>query len=307
MATMANLASRILALIRRRLPGQWEQGYGVRLVLMETFCEIPRPKAPSTRPQAGSALANPGDADETTASTRLFSQREKASGIAQSKRTRTASSTDRQAPEGFRSASPWWVLPPTDWKLKAPTLRIWRLDKDASPPAVYPSRRTLPRAEQRSLPARGLRLYRTRVEPAGSRHKDASSCLASFQGFAWRNQPSFNSRVNCAPPFVSQWDPAPVLSASDDGRVPHPESRLFPTLRQVGCFARSTKEQRQPERKRRRPRQPRTHPAPRRQAPGRGSPTEDSLPRHRRSGPVSIRLSRNRSDASDRTSPAGFP
>lgn len=37
-----NLASRILALIGRRLPGDWQARYGYRPVLMETFVEKPR-------------------------------------------------------------------------------------------------------------------------------------------------------------------------------------------------------------------------------------------------------------------------
>ncbi|MGH8291673.1 MAG: Druantia anti-phage system protein DruA [Steroidobacteraceae bacterium] len=37
-----NLASRVLALVRRRLPDDWQHHYGYRPVLMETFVEKPR-------------------------------------------------------------------------------------------------------------------------------------------------------------------------------------------------------------------------------------------------------------------------
>ncbi len=60
---------------------------------------------------------------------------------------------------------------PAITKTKASTLRISRLHSVALPPAVYASRRALPRAMQHSLPAGGLRLCRAGVEPAGSRCK----------------------------------------------------------------------------------------------------------------------------------------
>lgn len=60
---------------------------------------------------------------------------------------------------------------PTLTTMKASSLRISRLISGALPPAVYASRRALPRAMQHSLPADGLRLCRTGVEPAGSQCK----------------------------------------------------------------------------------------------------------------------------------------
>ena len=55
---------------------------------------------------------------------------------------------------------------PTLTTMKASSLRISRLISGALPPAVYASRRALPRAMQHSLPADGLRLCRAGVEPA---------------------------------------------------------------------------------------------------------------------------------------------
>ena len=60
---------------------------------------------------------------------------------------------------------------PANYRTKASTLPISRLNSVASPSAVYASRRALPHAMQHSLPAGGLRLCRTGVEPAGSRCK----------------------------------------------------------------------------------------------------------------------------------------
>ena len=64
MATMADLASRILALMRRKLPGQWEQGYGVRLLLMETFCEIPRPQGTDDKAASWLRVGEPRGRDD---------------------------------------------------------------------------------------------------------------------------------------------------------------------------------------------------------------------------------------------------
>ena len=56
---------------------------------------------------------------------------------------------------------------PTQITMKASLIAISRL-RDASSPAVYASRRALPRAMQDSLSAGGLRLCRAGAEPAGS-------------------------------------------------------------------------------------------------------------------------------------------
>ena len=80
-------------------------------------------------------------------------------------RSQTPAGPSRLARGGASGAAP------AVCKTRAPTLTISRLDSVASPPAVYASRRALPRAMQHSLPAGGLRLCRAGVEPAGSRCK----------------------------------------------------------------------------------------------------------------------------------------
>ncbi len=61
---------------------------------------------------------------------------------------------------------------PTRLTMKASSVYPFRgFFSAASSPAVYASRRALPLAAQDSLPAGGLRLYRTGVEPAGSLRK----------------------------------------------------------------------------------------------------------------------------------------
>jgi len=79
---------------------------------------------------------------------------------------------------------------PSAWKLKAPTLRISRLNSAASPPAVYASSRSLPNGLQHSLPAGGLHLCRTGVEPAGSLREVSAHRHSPLQDLSWRNHAS---------------------------------------------------------------------------------------------------------------------
>ncbi len=62
-----NLGSYLLALVRRRPPGDWTERSHLTPVLIETFVETPRYPAPSTRRQAGFVLEPPRDEDATTA------------------------------------------------------------------------------------------------------------------------------------------------------------------------------------------------------------------------------------------------
>ena len=75
----------------------------------------------------------------------------------------------------------WWVF-------------IFR-NRDASSPAVYASRRTLPFAMQDSFPAGGLRLCRAGVEPAGALRKVSDQVI-----LLPRTSPGARSILDADPP-----------------------------------------------------------------------------------------------------------
>ena len=100
-------------------------------------------------------------------------------------RSQTPAGPSRLARGGASGAAP------AVCKTRAPTLTISRLDSVASPPAVYASRRALPRAMQHSLPAGGLRLCRAGVEPAGSRCKVSTHRVLLARAWPWRKHTSF--------------------------------------------------------------------------------------------------------------------
>ncbi len=78
---------------------------------------------------------------------------------------------------------------PTARKMKAPTLRITRLHSDASPPAVYASRRALPHAMPHSLPAGGLTFAGRGSNPQACDERfQPTSWFPPLQGLAWRNR-----------------------------------------------------------------------------------------------------------------------
>ena len=131
---------------------------------------------------------------------------------------------------------------PSAWKLKAPTLRISRLNSAASPPVVYASSRSLPNGLQHSLPAGGLHLCRTGVEPAGSPREVSAHRHSPLQDLSWRNHAS----VQVAQEWLRRADQAgqrgcepeveTVRPVAPGGAWPGPTGGL-PALRRGGiCY-----------------------------------------------------------------------
>ncbi len=80
---------------------------------------------------------------------------------------------------------------PTARTMKAPTLRITRLHSDASPPAVYASRRAVPHAMPHSLPAGGRTFAGRGSNPQACDERfHPTSWFPPLQGLAWRNRAS---------------------------------------------------------------------------------------------------------------------
>ncbi len=118
---------------------------------------------------------------------------------------------------------------PTARKMKAPTLRSTRLHSDASPPAVYASRRAVPHAMPHSLPAGGLTFAGRGSNPQACDERfQPTSWFPPLQGLAWRKPgrrgrcrappPSYGRNAHyCAPPAqIRTWTlihPAPTSGA----------------------------------------------------------------------------------------------
>ena len=106
-----NLASHILSVVCRQLPGQWTERYNTSPVLIETFVETPRSQAPPTKPRGGSTSAPPRDAGATTATNNTTS-RKRTSGFAPCAKTGNEPSTGRSSedPPGYQPSLPCTAL-----------------------------------------------------------------------------------------------------------------------------------------------------------------------------------------------------